>query len=127
VTVQELADVLGWSVGPVITKCAHLRVKVEPDWADRPSLSVANAARVWERISGDVRSDDDAWKSYQAYLAGREERRERAATEAATEARRGVAGAPQQQHHGQRAAAAAREEFDAQEPVPDFDGWRGWR
>jgi hypothetical protein len=124
VTCQEMADALGWTVGGVISKCARLCAKVEPDWADRPSLSIPDAARVYERIVGDTRTHDDSWKSYQQYLADREERREQAASEAAAEARQGVAGAPQQQHRGQRAAAEARERFDEREPLVDFDAYR---
>jgi hypothetical protein len=124
VTCAELADVLGWTVGAVISKLAHLRIAVGPDWADRPSISVEDAARAHERIAGDTRTDDDTWKSYQAYLQVREERRERAAAEAAAEARKGAAGAPQQQHRGLRAAAEARQAFDEAEPLVDFNAYR---
>jgi hypothetical protein len=124
VTAEELADVLGWTTGAVISKLAHLKIRVGPDWADRPSVSVADAARVHERIVGDTQSHDQGWKSYQAYLQQREERRERQAAEAAAEARKGVAGSPQQQQRGQRAAAQAREQFDQDEPLQDFNEYR---
>jgi hypothetical protein len=124
VTCEELADELGWSTGMVITKLAHLRIKVEPDWADRPSVTLADAARAFERMVSDTRAHDDTWKSYQAYLQEREERRTQAANQASAQAREGIAGSPRRESRGSAAAAAARERFDADEPVIDFENWR---
>lgn len=124
VTCQELADVLGWSTGAVISKMAHLRIKVEPDWGDRPSVTIQDAARAFERCVGDTRADDETWKSYQAYLTEREGRRDQAANQAAAQAREGVMGTPAREARARTATAQALEEFDEREPLIDFASWR---
>jgi hypothetical protein len=124
VTCEELADVLGWSTGAVITKCATLRIKVEPDWADRPSLSLEDAARAFERCVGDTRAHDQTWKSYQQYLADREERRTQAISQAAAEARKGIGGTPAQESAATRARIQAANRFEEEHPLIDFASWR---
>jgi hypothetical protein len=124
VACQELADVLGWPVGGVITKLAKLRIPVGPDWADRPSVTIQDAARAFERCVGDTRADNETWKSYQLYLAQREERRDQAANQAAARAREGVMGTPAREARASAAAAEAREAFDDHEPLIDYASWR---
>jgi len=129
VLVEELADVCGLPPGGVLTKLASLKVKVAGDWAGRPSVSLADAAKAHAKIVGDTQAHAEKWQEYQEYIETREQRREQAASEAAARARAQATrdrlfGDPERESRASHAARVAREEFEQANPLLGFDEFR---
>jgi hypothetical protein len=129
VLVEELEEVCGLPPGAAFTKLASLRIKVGGDWAGRPSVSLADAARAYTKIVGDTQAHAERWQAYQQYIETREQRREQAASEAATRARQQATrdrlfGDPERESRASQAARAAREEFEEANPLVGFEQWR---
>ncbi len=56
VHVGEIAEVLHWSEAATHAKLESMGVKLAPDWAGRPSLTVPEASRAYRRVIAEVNS-----------------------------------------------------------------------
>ena len=125
VTIAELADQLGLPGDTAFTVLARRRVKVAGDWAGRPSLSVADAARAFAAIAGEQQAGADKWRAYEAYREDRERRLAETASVAARAAYAAASGGDAARRiAGQQAANAARQQAEQAEPLQDFESFR---
>jgi hypothetical protein len=100
VTVEELEEVCGLPPGAGLNKLAAGRFKVVGDWAGRPSVSLADAARVYVEVTADLADHAAKWQAYSAYMEARDRelaevaRAAGEAARAAQAAREGFTGTP---------------------------------
>ena len=107
VTIRELAAALNRKPEQVEAEAAELGMLVKPDWAGRPSLSVADARGL---ASGEARAAFDheaAWRQHQVATKAWVEGRSRAMAEAARKV---------------RSTAGTGVQYEKRNPRPSFNG-----